>query len=431
MKENKNNKQKNNIKSNIISAILTIVIVLISFACGYMIRGNSNEQERGLTNQVIDIINNSSYIIDSETGEPRKFTEKDYVDAIANGILDEYSCYYTPEEYKQLSSRRDGNYSGLGFELYSNTTKIFKVIGNSPADLAGMKSGEILVGANVVGKERVDFSTNEQVSQFFTQNKQEKDFVLYLQNGGQFTLSKTEFEVSYVSYWDNQTQLVFRAGADNTLHEQVSSSNNMSVLDDKTGYIKLDLFEGNASKQFGKALDFMLDNGKTKLVLDLRDNGGGSVDVLLNIASYLVYNNGQKSSVIMRTNERTGSKAYSTSLNNYDQRLEKIVVLANQYTASASECLIGAMLHYGDSFDKDLANLVIEKNSAGIAKTYGKGIMQSTYLLNNGGAFKLTTGRVLWPDSQTCIQGTGIVVTGENAVQKASALQRAVQILNN
>jgi carboxyl-terminal processing protease len=204
----------------------------------------------------------------------------------------------------------------------------------------------------------------------------------------------------------------------------------MSELPNDVGYIKLDLFEGGVVSQFATALSYMFDSGKTKLILDLRDNGGGRVNILTQIASYLIYNEGKATSLVMKTEERSGSDNYYTVANNFDTRLQKLIVLANNNTASASECLIGALLCYGDNFDKNGNDLVIEKNSQGIAKTYGKGIMQTTYLLLNGGAFKLTTGRVLWPDGR-CIHGVGVIATGDNAVEKGFAVQRAIQIVNS
>ena len=80
-------------------------------------------------------------------------------------------------------------------------------------------------------------------------------------------------------------------------------------------------------------------------------------------------------------------------------------VLANKNTASASECLIGALLYYGDLLTKE--KVILEEDATGVAKTYGKGIMQSTYILTNGGAFKLTTAKIYWPDATTSIHGIG------------------------
>jgi hypothetical protein len=73
--------------------------------------------------------------------------------------------------------------------------------------------------------------------------------------------------------------------------------------------------------------------------------------------------------------------------------------------------------------------VVVEKNANGIAKTYGKGIMQTTYSLWFGGAFKLTTAKIYWPDKTTSIHGTGVVKEGLNAAEKGQALKNGLELL--
>ena len=75
--------------------------------------------------------------------------------------------------------------------------------------------------------------------------------------------------------------------------------------------------------------------------------------------------------------------------------------------------------------------LIVEKESDGLARTYGKGIMQKTYLLKSGGAFKLTTAKVMWPDKSTCIHEKGILPIPQNATPAGiSAVIRAQETLN-
>jgi hypothetical protein len=85
------------------------------------------------------------------------------------------------------------------------------------------------------------------------------------------------------------------------------------------------------------------------------------------------------------------------------------------------------MLHYGDQFSKD--RLVIEEHPIEGARTYGKGIMQTTYWMIKGGAIKLTTGQMYWPDNQTSIHQIGITTTPENSVHPSRALSRAIECL--
>ena len=80
--------------------------------------------------------------------------------------------------------------------------------------------------------------------------------------------------------------------------------------------------------------------------------------------------------------------------------------------------------------DQSREDIVIEKNSKGVAKTYGKGIMQTTYQLLSGGAFKLTTAKIYWPDKTTSIHGVGVIADGENAVSSENALDRAIYLIS-
>ena len=102
--------------------------------------------------------------------------------------------------------------------------------------------------------------------------------------------------------------------------------------------------------------------------------------------------------------------------------------MANGRTASASECLIGALASYNEIFN--LNKLVIDKTYNGVETTFGKGIMQTTYTLLSGGALKLTTAKVLWPNGE-CIHDKGIspLNTAENVVTQENALSRAIAVL--
>ena len=172
----------------------------------------------------------------------------------------------------------------------------------------------------------------------------------------------------------------------------------------------------------------MRTRGKSKLILDLRDNGGGFMDILSAISSYLVYGENKNALVSYAVHKNGGTESFYTAGDNFNRDITSIAVMANINTASASEALIGAMLYYGRAFDT--TKLVIEKNSQGVARTYGKGIMQSTFQFLEGDAIKLTTAYVYQPDKTTCIQGKGIVVTGENAVEKAGALESSLPCLS-
>ena len=310
---------------------------------------------------------------------------------------------------------------------------MFKVTGNSPADVAGLKADDLLTAAAIDDGEFVPISKAEDLTDLIATASGDYLLSLRVNRANEFndkviSMRAYDYVASYVTYYDNGCRYAFRSNQSGEL-EGITLSEGMTVLDDKTAYIRLDQFEGEAAEQLRSALDFMKERGRDKLILDLRNNGGGYMDILKDIASCLIYNGGKRNTVVSYSIGKKDTEAYSFRKSNFYDNVSKIAVIANENTASASECLIGAMLYYGDCFNKD--SLIIEKNAEGVARTYGKGIMQTTYGLINGGAFKLTTAYVYWPDKDTCIHGKGITAEGLNATEKGMpAVYRAVATLS-
>jgi carboxyl-terminal processing protease len=151
-------------------------------------------------------------------------------------------------------------------------------------------------------------------------------------------------------------------------------------------------------------------DGKKNLVLDLRGNGGGYVKIASSIASYFCKNATGKRPVIAVEDYgeyQAKTKADGNYYNDYFSSNSRICVLADVNTASASETLIGAMLDYGTISYGDICLSEL----SGVCKTYGKGIIQTTYpLLFGGDVVKLTTAVIRWPISNHCIHGRGILV---------------------
>jgi len=185
-------------------------------------------------------------------------------------------------------------------------------------------------------------------------------------------------------------------------------------------YIRLSSFNGNAYEQIKAALGKMNERGITKLVLDLRNNGGGYMSVLTDIAGLLIPG-GTKQAVSVVRYKNGSTESYETSSNSYsDYGFTGIAVLANKNTASASEALIGAMLDYDASNGKNIVKVVVAGED-GVAKTYGKGIMQTTYeFKETGSAIKLTTAEIFWPVSGKSIHGKGITTATDGRVIAAA-----------
>lgn len=413
----------------IITIISIVLAIILSFVGGYFSRYIFEPSEVNTTADLIRIIENFGYVID-EDGNVRELNEHDYAYALTNGLLDEYSRYYTKQEYKEIVNQKKGNRTGFGlaFSAEENALPILlKVMGNSPADVAGLKSGDLIISAQIQNQQEVFFTYTEDLSNFLTDCPNEMVTFVVERKGVQFEvdIKRASYKTSYVEYYDSQRKMSINVGE--TLSARENADEKLDFLGDDIALIKLSNFEGGAVEQFKFALSYMNQKGRTKLIFDLRNNGGGDMDILCEIAGNLIYNNGKKALIAYAKGKTSNKNFYSKDITKHNF-ITNISVLANQNTASASECLIGAMLYYNEKFSID--NLVIEEND-GVARTYGKGIMQTTYLMQNGGAFKLTTALIYQPDKLTCIHKKGIVPQEINAVQSGvTAEKRAVQLLN-
>ena len=331
--------------------------------------------------------------------------------AVNYDLLDPYSRYLTKEEYQEMLTEATGEWSGIGLTLGEedeNGLFIRRVSGNSPAEKVGITEGGYV---SAYGLTETALSKDyDGFFEFVDERAKGENFLIEFIFEGEkklLTIAKEEFVENYVFYRTSDTGYSF-TGKEAT--EFIETGDKLSVLDSDTAYIRLTQFNGKAAKEFRLAMNQFKRDGKTNLVLDLRSNGGGYMDILQEIASYFCKNTTEKKPVIAVAEYRRGQRETFRAKGNYYKEYfseqSRITVLADEMTASAAECLIGCMVDYGTVVLKDIC--VIERG--GVAKTYGKGIMQTTYPfgLGNTDAIKLTTARILWPTSDTCIHGTGV-----------------------
>jgi len=347
-------------------------------------------------------------------------SDEEFLEALTDGldsVLDNYSTYYTADEYNDYKSSYAGNNTGVGlsFTFTYGAPRIFRVSGNSPAEKAGITEGAFVVGFGD-SEDSITYSTTySDFTAYMSGVASYTDFVLALSDsleGGNityYTLQKQSYNENYVFYRSATSAYRFEGTNAGTT---TAYDGAIEGLASDTAYIRLNRFAGNAEKQFKAALDIFKSEGKKNLVLDLRGNGGGDLDVLCGIAAYLCKNAEGSSPVVLSAKYKSGStvnfNAKGNYYNDYFSSDSKITLLANVNTASASECLIGAMVEYGTSDYSD----IILSDILGTAKTYGKGIMQTTYTnaALGGEAIKLTVATVHWPVSGKCIHGVGVTV---------------------
>lgn len=353
-------------------------------------------------------------------------SDEEFLEALTDGldgILDDYSTFYTADEYGDYKNSYAGNNTGVGlsFTLTYGVPRIYRVSGNSPAEKAGVPEGAFVVGVGD-DEESVTYTTEYgEIAAFITAKASYTDFTLAVSDkteGGNieyYTLQKQEYNENYVFYRSANSAYRFEGTSATTL---TAYDGAIEGLPSDTAYIRLNRFAGNAGEQMKAALGAFKSEGKKNLVLDLRGNGGGDLDVLCDIVSYFMKDASGSSPVAATAKYKSGSTAtFKADGNYYDDYFSsdsKITVLANRNTASASECLIGAMVEYNtadydDIILSDITGLSSDDGRPS-ARTYGKGIMQTTYtnITLGGEAIKLTVATVHWPVTGKCIHGVGV-----------------------
>lgn len=390
--------------------------------------------------------------IDSEYYQD--ISDDEFWDAVLDGavsVLDRYSAYYTAEEYDVVVDSSRGISEGLGLSFFSGTNMIAAAAYNSPAFYArplgegaswstGLEAGMFVTGAGSSAEDIVDTFTlvtgsgDTAVYNYSALNATLSGYsageTVYLRvstvSGHETAdceivpVTLARYTESYVLYAADGNAFIYAyadgAGKWTDVSEYVSADEKVSG---NAAYIRLSSFYGNAVEEFGRAAQAYKEDGKGKLLLDLRNDGGGSVSVMQGIASYLMKNAQSDSEPVMRAVYGNGrQEVYLAGGDYYDDYVagSEIYVAANRNTASASEALIGVMLSYGTIEYEDIFITELS-NSTKPARTYGKGIMQTTFQNPfTGEAIKMTTATIHWPDeASTCIHDRGIT-TDDGAI---------------
>lgn len=334
-----------------------------------------------------------------------EYKESDFAEGIYKGVVnslgDPYSTYYTSEEYQRLIETTSGKYCGIGATVSQDyKTGIITIVEpfeNSPAAKGGLKPGDII--SKVAGKE----VTGEDLSEVVTNMKGEEG---------------TEVTVEIIREGKNEPFEVTLVRG-NIEVPSIQSE----LMDDAIGYIRITEFEDNTDEQFDEALAELEKKKMKGLVIDLRNNGGGSLETVVNMLDRIL-----PEGMIVYTKDKNG-KGMELKSSDEEKLTIPLTVLINGNSASASEIFAGAVQDYG------LGTLVG-------TTSFGKGIVQSVLPLNDGSAIKLTTSKYYTPKGRN-IHGTGIEpdveieldekLSGKITIEKAedNQLQKAISIVKD
>ncbi len=308
-------------------------------------------------NKLINFIDNE-YVDDVKTDSIVDLT---VTNILAN--LDPHSVYVPPSEQTAVAESMKGDFVGIGvnFYNYNDTIAVIKPIENGPAEKAGIKSGD-----------RILYADN-----FKLFGKKLKNDVLYSKLKGE-----KESEVTLTIYRKSENKNLKIKVIRDVI--PIKSVDIAILLNKTTGYIKINRFAETTADEFHAALLKLKKSGINSLVIDLRENGGGFMEMAVEIADELL----KDKELIVFTKNKKGSidKTYATEEGNFETG--KVAVLIDENSASASEILAGA----------------IQDNDRGLVygrRSFGKGLVQREMDFDDGSAVRLTIARYYTPSGRS------------------------------
>lgn len=386
-------KNKGFIRGALVGA-LTVLLIVTTTACGSNIVrsiagkviGDNEAAKLKLMDTLID--NYFMGIVDDE--DLTEGLYKGYVEA----LNDPYSEYYTAEETTELQESISGEYSGVGAVMSQNyetgIITIIQVYDDSPAEEAGLKADDILYK---VGEEEV---TGIDLSEVVTWIKGEEGTqveltVLRGEKAEEITMTATrrKIEAQTVSY---------------------------EMKENNIGYIDVMEFDAVTADQYKKALDDLEAQGMEGLIVDLRSNPGGSLDIVVKMLDMML-----PEGDIVSVHTKAGKQQVYTS-DEENKFTKPLVVLMNGYSASASEIFAGGIQDHG-------VGQIVGTQS------YGKGVVQQLFDLQDGSSMKLTMAEYHTAGGRS-INGVGITPDveveyeyDENRPEWDNQLEKALEII--
>jgi carboxyl-terminal processing protease len=353
-------------------------------------------RDQGNSQANVDLVASAIATVQNATHQSPTLLTYEVIGGMAKALGDKYTTFFTPDEYRQFNQALDPEkISGIGVLIQpddvSKYIRAYYVVPGTPADRAGLQSGDIFVSINGVSMK----GYNADQATKFLRGKTGTPVSIVAMRGsrslGTVSITRADVQPPTVIY---------------------------KMLPRQVGYIWVLAFGRETPGEFAVALDRLQKADVRGYVLDLRNDGGGYVNSALDISSKFI--NGDP----LLTIEERGSHTTRIDSGADALPLKPMAILVNRYTASASEITAGALQ------DNGIAVLVGER-------TFGKGVMQSLTALPDGAAIKITTAHYLTPKNRD-INLKGIdpdfsVVENKDArfgeVEHDAQLQAALNIL--
>lgn len=353
--------------------IIMIIAILFGFLIGNVVSFTKKETTNSsVPSELKEFVDTYNDIVNNYYD---KVNKEELIDAGIKGMInyldDPYATYFDGTSSTNFNQTLEGNYEGVGIEvtLDNNKVKITKVFADTPAKKAGIKVGDYITkvnGESVEGKSLSDVvsliknAKNKEVEITITRDSQEKTM----------KVTRTTVDMPYTS-------------------SKVYEENGKKI-----GYLKIEMFSNNITKQVKKELESLKKKNIDKLVIDVRDNPGGYLTQVTEILSLFMT---KKDVIYQLQTKNNKEKVYSTSSKaTYSY---PVVVLINENSASASEILASA---FKETYNAEIVGV----------NSYGKGTVQKTGDLNNGDTIKYTVQKWLTPKGNW-INEKGVTPTKE------------------
>ena len=391
-------KQNHGFLKGALTGALAVLLVIGLSSCGIaqtalkIVKGTDGSSDVESSDdkiQLIDALIDTYYTGEVDEENLQEGIYKGYVDALG----DSYSVYYDEEETEELMESTSGEYSGavLSQDKETGLITIAQVYPNSPADKAGIRDEDILYKVN---DEEV---TGIDLSKVVSQIRGEKG---------------TEVNIT-VLRGDEMEEIETTAVRD--VVEVITVEYEMKQ--NQTGYIRVTEFDDVTYDQYKEALEALEAQGMESLVVDLRSNPGGNLDIVVDMLDLML----PEGTVVSMKDKQGEETVYSSDEEH--QFTKPMAVLVNGYSASASEIYSGAIQDYG------IGEIVG-------TQTYGKGVVQKLFDLKDGTCLKLTIAEYFTPSGRS-INGEGVtpdVVVeyepDEENPEYDNQLEKAIEIVN-
>jgi len=343
--------------------------------------------------------NRKSVLFSTNTNEAKikrliNYIQYDYVDEVDTDSLldnvitdmlvklDPHSVYIPKEEMQRVTENMQGSFVGIGvaFLMHKDSITITNVIDKGPSEKAGIKAGDRIILADndsLVGKnllKKAGVLKNEEGT--FAGNQKISETILKALKG------EPETKVNVTVYRRSTNEVLkFPIARGEVAIKSVSA---YYMITPTLGYIRVDRFARTTYDEFKKSLDELITEGMTSIILDLRGNPGGFMDIANSIVDEFL----EDGKLIVFTKNKRGNvdKSFATKRGDFEKG--KVYVLIDQNSASASEIVAGALQ------DNDKGTIIGRRS-------FGKGLVQQEMDLGDGSAVRLTTSRYYTPTGRS------------------------------